>query len=70
LVGLIHLALGAWGWRRSSAIAFAQSYEILAPDCEPQRSTDPLAFDNAPTLPALRIPVRPQGRPGEIYQPA
>ena len=70
LVGLIHLALGAWGWRRSRAIAFAQSYEVLTPDCEPQRSTDPFAFDNAVTLPALHTPVRPKGRPGEIYRPA
>jgi hypothetical protein len=70
LVGLIHLALGAWGWRRSRAIGFAQSYEVLAPDCEPQRSADPLAFDNAVTLPALHMPVRPKGRPGEIYHPA
>jgi hypothetical protein len=70
LIGLIHLALGAWGWRRSRAIAFAQSYEVLAPDCEPQRTTDPFAFDNAVTLPALHRPVRPKGRPGEIYHPA
>jgi hypothetical protein len=70
LVGLIHLALGAWGWRRSRAIAFAQSYEVLTPDCEPQRSTDPFAFDNAVTLPALHTPVRPKGRAGEIYRPA
>lgn len=78
LVGLIHLAVGAWGWRRSRAIAFTQSYEIVSPDCEPQReprrgqgrAMDPFAFDNAVTLPALRTPVRPMGRPGEIYRPA
>jgi hypothetical protein len=70
LVGLIHLALGAWGWRRSRAFAFAQSYEVVAPDCEPQRSADPFAFDTAVTLPALRTAVRPTGRAGEIYNPA
>jgi hypothetical protein len=70
LVGPIHLALGVWGGRRSRAIAFAQSYEVLTPDCEPQRSADPFAFDNAVTLPALHTPVRPEGRPGEIHHPA
>ena len=67
LVGLIHLALGAWGWRRSRAIAFTQSYEVMAPDCEPQRSADPLVFENAVTLPVVRTPVGPQARAGELY---
>jgi hypothetical protein len=70
LVGLIHLALGAWGWRRSRAIAFMQSYEVMAPDCEPQRAADPFAFDNAVTLPALHMPARLKGRADEIYHPA
>ena len=70
LVGLIHLALGAWGWRRSRGIAFTQSYEVMAPDCEPQRSPDPSVFDNAVTLPALRTPVRPGRRAGGVYNPA
>jgi hypothetical protein len=78
LVGVIHLAVGAWGWRRSRAIAFTESYEVMAPDCQPQpgprrapaRAMDPFSFDNAVTLPALRTPVRPTGRPGGVYNPA
>jgi hypothetical protein len=59
LVGLIHLAVGAWGIRRSRAIAFAQSYDVLAPECEPANAAaDRYAFDNAVTLPNLYPAVR------------
>jgi hypothetical protein len=63
LVGLIHLAIGAWGMKRSRAIAFAQSYDVVVPDCEPAKAAaDPVAFDNAVTLVNLHPPVRGQGR--------
>lgn len=57
MVGVIHLFIGAWGMRRSRAIAFAQSYDVLVPDCEPGRSAG-LAFDEAVTLPSLYRPLQ------------
>lgn len=59
LVGLLHLGLGAWGMRRGRAIAFAQSYDVLVPDCEPARAAaDGTAFENAVTLVNLQPPFR------------
>ncbi len=59
LIGLIHLAVGAWGMKRSRAIAFAQSYDVVVPECEPARSAH-LGFDDAVTLPSLYRPLRPK----------
>jgi len=59
LVGLIHLAVGAWGMRRARAISFAQSYDVLVPDCAAERAAaDWNGFDTAITLPNLYPSVR------------
>jgi hypothetical protein len=61
LIGLVHLAVGAWGMRRSRAIAFAESYDVLAPDCESARTaTDVSTFETAVTLVNLHF-SRPSG---------
>ena len=63
LVGLIHLAIGAWGMRRGRAITFAQSYDVLVPECESESAAaDRLGFDNAVTLPSLYPRVRRRGQ--------
>jgi hypothetical protein len=61
LVGSIHLIVGAWGMRRSRAIAFAQSYDVVVPECEPARSVQ-LGFDDAITLPSLYRPLQHHGQ--------
>jgi Putative Actinobacterial Holin-X, holin superfamily III len=59
LVGLIHLAVGVRGMRRGRAIAFAQSYDVLAPDCEPALAADDgTTFETAVTLVNLQPPFR------------
>jgi hypothetical protein len=61
LVGLVHLAVGAWGMRRGRAIAFAQSYDVLVPDCRPTPDArDATSFENAVTLVNLHF-SRPSG---------
>jgi hypothetical protein len=69
LLGVVHLLIGAWGMRRGRALVFAQSYDVLAPECEPESAvTDRFQFDSAVTLPSLHPPVRGKGRAlGERY---
>ena len=59
LVASIHLAVRAWGLKRGRAIAFAQTYDVLAPDCEPARvADDGTTFETAATLVNLQPPFR------------
>jgi hypothetical protein len=70
LVGVVHLAVGAWGMRRGRALAFGQSYDVVAPECEPgSAAADRFAFDSAVTLPDIIYPpVWGKGRAlGERY---
>lgn len=62
LVGIVHLLVGAWGLRRASALAFAESYDVLAPDCEPEgATTGRFDFDTAVTLPSVFARSRAHG---------
>jgi hypothetical protein len=62
LVGVVHLLVGAWALRRARALAFAESYDVLAPECEPEgAATGRFDFDNAVTLPSVDAPTRAPG---------
>ncbi len=62
LVGIVHLAIGLWGMRRARALGFAQSYDVVAPECDPANAAiDPIDLDGAVTLPSLRAPARAHG---------
>lgn len=62
LVGVVHLLVGAWGLRRARALAFAESYDVLVPECEPEgAATGRFDFDNAVTLPSVQAPSRAHG---------
>ncbi|HEY5090099.1 MAG TPA: hypothetical protein VIK30_09020 [Polyangia bacterium] len=62
LVGIVHLLVGAWGLRRARALAFAESYDVLAPECETEgAATGRFDFDNAVTLPSVHAPSRSHG---------
>jgi hypothetical protein len=63
LVGLVHVIVGAWGMKRSRVIAFVQSYDVVAPECEPEPAAeDRFGFDSAVTLHRLRPEMHPSGQ--------
>jgi len=61
------IRLAVWGRRRSPpiwarALAFAESYDVLAPECETEgAATGRFDFDNAVTLPSVHAPSRSHG---------
>jgi hypothetical protein len=62
LVGVVHLLVGAWGLRRARALTFAQSYDVLVPECDPAGAgTGRFDFDTAVTLPSVFAPRRAHG---------